>query len=116
MAGLLNLNNIPNQQISGLNDDELKWVTHETNSRYVIELDSNLFNDLIEDFEQANKNEDGFKNLENDIIREMDEAEEDGIPNSTKFSTSQHVGKFKSFLASKGLSENIEKNAGFIFE
>ncbi|MEL7309423.1 MAG: DUF3504 domain-containing protein, partial [Pseudomonadota bacterium] len=34
--------------------------------------------------------------------------EEAGIPNSTKFSTSQHVAKFKSFLASNGLSENIE--------
>ena len=101
---MLNLSNVPNAQISGLSDEELSWVTSESNSRFVVELDAKLFEELgavdLKDME--------FNDLEPDIIKEMDEAEEANIPESTKFSTSQHVSKFKSFLSAKGLSENIE--------
>ena len=57
-----------------------------------------------------NGEEDGeWGMLENDIIKEMDEAENSAIPMSTKFSTKQHVTKFKMFLSSKQLSTNIEE-------
>lgn len=108
MAGLLNLNNIPNHQISGLNDEELNWVTNESSNRYLVELDPKLFNELLENYEHENQNDDQYKSIEHAVIKEMDEAEEAGIPSSTKFSTGQHVAKFKSFLTSNGLSENIE--------
>ena len=109
MTGLLNLSNVPNQQISGLNDDELQWVTDESNERYVLELDTAMFDELMEDYKNADGDEEEYKDLEDEITKEMDEAEEEGIPTSTKFSTNQHVAKFKSFLSAKGLSENIEK-------
>ena len=96
MSGLLNLQNIPQQEITGLSDDELQWITNESNSRYVVELDPEFFREITEDNTNiCTNNEDEFKDLEDEIKREMDEAEEEGIPTSTKFSTTQHVKKFQ---------------------
>ena len=99
MAGLLNLDNIPNKQISGLGDEELEWVKSESNDRYVVELDYEIFKDL-NDFGFEGMDADEFEHLENDIMKEMDDAEEAGIPNSTKISTTQYVNKLKTFLCS----------------
>lgn len=41
---------LPSQQISGLSDEELKWVISENDDRYVIEMNTEFLNDLIENF------------------------------------------------------------------
>jgi len=110
MSGLINFTNIPNHMVSGLSGEELQWVTEESNSRYLLELDAGLFEKLLEDGEVPAENDIDvdLKDLDEAIKKEMDEAEEASIPQSTKFSTDQHVFKFKAFLSSKGLSTNIE--------
>ena len=109
MTGLINLTNLPNQQVSGLNEEELKWVTNQSSDRYVVELDPTMFNELLEDYTNADQEEEEYKDLDDEVMREMDQAELEGIPTSTKFGTMQHVSKFKSFLLSKGLSQDIEE-------
>ena len=109
MTGVINLTNLPNQQVSGLNEEELKWVTNQSIDRYVVELDPTMFNELLEDYTNADQEEEEYKDLDDEVMREMDQAELEGIPSSTKFGTMQHVSKFKSFLLSKGLSQDIEE-------
>lgn len=100
---VLNLENVPGKIVSGLGTEELEWITKESSERFILELDQGFLNEM-------NCEEDGeWGMLENDIIKEMDEAENSAIPMSTKFSTKQHVTKFKTFLSSKQLSTNIEE-------
>ena len=46
--GMLNLQNIPNNEISGLDTDVLNWVTIESSERYINEISDDFF----EAFEQ----------------------------------------------------------------
>lgn len=55
MVGLQNMNNKSNQQFSSLSDEEVKWVTGESNDWYAIKLDTKLLNDLIEVFKIQRK-------------------------------------------------------------
>ena len=47
---LLNLNNVPGEMISGLNDEELDFVTPESNMRELFEM-SGSFLDMLNDRE-----------------------------------------------------------------
>ena len=46
---LLNLNNVPGEMISGLNDEELDFVTSESNMRELFEM-SGSFLDMLNTF------------------------------------------------------------------
>jgi len=100
---VLNLENVPGKMISGLSTEELDWITAESTERFILEMDPNFLDEMnCEDNTE-------WKMLENEIVKEMDDAENSSIPMSTKFNTKQHVTKFKTFLSSKGLSTNIEQ-------
>ena len=43
---LINMNNVPRREISGLSTDELDWVTEESCDRMIKELDPNIFNEV----------------------------------------------------------------------
>ena len=43
---LLNLENIPGNMISGMNNDDLLWVSHESSERYIAELSRSFQQDL----------------------------------------------------------------------
>lgn len=100
---LINMNNVPNGMISGLDSEQLDWVTKESNNRMLIELDPELFCD-IDDFVKDNDCTD----LPKSIIEEMDCLEKDSIPMGTKYNTVAHVKKFKKFLKDNNLSVDIE--------
>ena len=65
-----------------------------------------MFNELLEDYRNADKEE---EELDDEVMSEMDQAELQGIPTSTKFSTKQHVSKFKSFLLCKVYHKILKK-------
>ena len=48
ILSLLDLNNVPGGQISGLNDEELQWITSETFDRYLYELSDDFVRSLEE--------------------------------------------------------------------
>jgi hypothetical protein len=79
MTGLINLTNLPKRQVSGLNDEELEWVTNQSSDRYIVELDPTMFNELLEDYTNADQEEEEYKDLDDEVMREMDQAELEGI-------------------------------------
>ena len=89
--------------ISGLDSEQLEWVTTESNNRMLIELDPELFCD-VDDFLKENDCTD----LSNEIIEEMDNLEKESIPMGTKYNTVAHVKKLKKFLKDNNLSDDIE--------
>lgn len=96
---LLNMQNIPNQQISGLSDYELKWVTKESDERFVKEL-SNGFLSYLNDEE----NED----IPDELLAKLEKIETDSIPNSTQKQMDNTIRRFREFLNKKKLSSNLE--------
>ena len=63
-----NLRNLPNEMVSGVSDEELQWITHESNDRYIKELSD----EFLKEFQSP---EEDYTDIENDIINEMNEAE-----------------------------------------
>ena len=94
------MSNIPNHEISGLSTECLDWVSDESAFRYVEELTSDFRRELnqIEEFEEVN----------DDVLKILNEAEKSVIPSSTQKQNKSHVDKFKNFLSEKKLSTNIE--------
>ena len=90
--------------ISGVSDDELHWLTLESNDRYIQELSE----DFLNEFNSPENDLKNYKDIEDEIVTEMNDAEKANIPNSTAFSTQQWVKKFKNFLVEKKLSTEIE--------
>ena len=67
MMALLNMNNIPNQTISGVSSEELDWISEESSERMIKELDLDMFRDL--DFFMS-ENEKIYQELPNERIEE----------------------------------------------
>ena len=103
---LLNVENIPGKMISGLDEEMLEWVTHESNYRNVIEL-SHSFSREIYESEISISNE--FPEVDDSVLRELDKIESDGVPKSTARQTLDSVKKFRKFLEQKGLCVEFEK-------
>lgn len=97
------MQNIPDQTISGLNSEELSWVSDESVDRLIKELDPEIFKD-VEYFTENCE----YSKLTREIEAELDEAEKSAVPKSTFGQTKIHIKKFKNFLIEKGLSPNIE--------
>lgn len=101
MSSLLNLENIPNGEISGISTECLDWVTDESNERFITELSASFAKDL--------EKIEAFENVGEDVLTMLKTAESSSVPMSTQKQTKNHVKKFKSFLMEKNLSVNIEK-------
>lgn len=102
MTSLLHFKNIPNQMLSGVSGTALDFVSKESANRYLLELDGKFLSNL-------NELCDNLPILTADQLKELDNIETSGIPSSTSNQTKQHVTKFKKFLLSEGLSDNIEE-------
>ena len=100
---MINIQNILNQTITGLNSEELSWVTEESFDRLIKELDPGIFEE-VENWTVSRK----YSTLTHEIQEELDEAEKSAVPKSTFGETKAHVKKLKHFLIEKGLSPNIE--------
>ena len=100
---LINFDNIPNGMVSGLSSEELNFFSKESTERFVVELDRHLFDDL----ENALSGEE-FKLIDDDVLREMDEAETEMTPESTRKQTEMYSKKFHDFLVSNNLSQDLK--------
>jgi len=98
---LLDLRNLPNNEVSGLSDEMLEWVTTESGERYISEL-SKSFQDDLDQMEV-------YEDVDDEILQTMKNAETSATPLSTKMQTESHVRRFKSFLEENKLSTKIEK-------
>ena len=97
----INMSNIPNQQISGLSSEFLDWVSNESGSRYVEESSSEFYNELnqIENFEEVNE----------DVLKILNESEKSVIPFSTEKQNKCHVGKFKNDRIVKWVDDAVQQ-------
>lgn len=99
---LLNLNNVPCGEISGMDEEHLDWVTGESSDRYIYEI-SQSFMEMLND-----ESED----IPNDIDAEIEDSlrimEEEALPKSTKDQMIRYSTKFHDFLKAKNLSTNLE--------
>ena len=94
----LNLENIPGKQISGLDTNELEWVTEESSDRFLKELSKDFL-----DFLEGST----YTEIQQDILKELDELEKQGIPNSSQKQMNEAIVRLKSFLQEKSLSPDI---------
>lgn len=97
---LLNLVNVPNQQISGLNDEMLNFVSKESGDRYVLELSDQFFEELQET--------DTLPVLSATELDELTKLEKSNIPKSTLDQTKRHVESFRKFLEGRSLCTAFE--------
>lgn len=103
---MLNLSKVKGNEISGLDSDEISFMALLTND---MEDEVNQFNGLTDN--QLNElcdvlNE--YPEVDDSLIEEMNVLE-DGMKNQrTKEQTQQFVTKFKMFLSSQNLPDNIE--------
>ena len=97
------MNNIPEQQISGLDSNVLDWVSFQSSERCVNEISPEFLNYL-------NREEDPMtiEELTTEIIAEMNATEKESIPASTLKQMNETADRFKRFLAEKSLSTDLE--------
>ena len=92
---MINFDNVPNQEFSGVSDEELVFFSNESNQRYLKELD----HDFLKEFEDFPADVDAdTKALMN----------EDMVCKSTAWNTSNEIKHLKTFLSNKKLSSDIE--------
>ena len=103
---LLNLQNIPDSQMSVVSDDLLAWITSESEQRFVSEL-SNIFKSDISRIEEETSPM-HYEDVKEDILETLRNAEQGVIASSTVYQTKSHVNRLKSFQKEKNLSTNIE--------
>jgi len=97
---LLNLGNVPNNEICGLSDEMLNWVTTESCDRYITEL--------TKGFQEELENMEVYEDLDDETLKMLREVESKVIPQSTQKQTRNHIKRFKEFLVQKKLSDKIE--------
>ena len=98
---MLNLNNVPGNEISGSSTEELDWITNESNERYLYELSAAFVENL-------NNLEDYSMDINEEIDRDLRILEEEALPKSTKEHMVRYSYKLKKFLLSKSFSVNFE--------
>ena len=101
LESMLNLENVPGNEISGNSTEELDWITRESNDRYLYELSAAFVESLdnLEDFSI---------DINEEIDRDLKILEGEALPKSTKEQMLRYFKKFKDFLISKSLSVNFE--------
>ena len=103
---LINFGNIPNNEISGLSDEFLQFITDESGDRFITEL-TKEFRDELDSCDNLLKPT--YESLDEDQLKLLENLEKDAIPLGTSYQTQRHTTMFRHFLSSKGLSENFEK-------
>ena len=101
---LINFENIPGNQFSGLSDDILQFVTDESGDRFITELTDEFRNEL-DNFDNLHD----YQSLDGDQLNLLEKLEMEAIPPGTNNQTKRHTEMFRNFLSSKGLSKNFEK-------
>ena len=71
---LIDLSNIPGNQISGLDDEMLAWISEESNSRYIEELSASFARQL--DNQTLNE-------IPEDVENELDRLEMASVPKTS---------------------------------
>ena len=97
---LLNLTNVPNEQISGLSDEMLNFVSKESGERYIWELGDQFFEEL-----QETETLPGLSAIE---LNELAKLEKSNIPKSTNDQTKRHVESYRKFLEDRNLCTEFE--------
>ena len=97
---LLNLVNVPNEMISGLNDEMLDFVSRESGDRCVLELSDQFRKELQET--------DSLPVLSAAELDELVELEKSNVPKSTSDQTRRHVESFRKFLEERHLCTAFE--------
>ena len=100
---VLNLANVPNNMISGLESDVLDWVTMESNERELVEL-SGGFLAMLNEFELS---EEITEELSIDIMQELDKLEKDSIPASCMKQMNSSLKRLEAFLKKHKLNSNV---------
>ena len=95
---LINFSNIPGNQISGLNDEMLAWVTEESNERVLEEI-STSFLQSLDDIT--------LSEIPEDVQKELDQIEKDSIPKTSVKQMNEAIERFKSFLREKSFSTDL---------
>ena len=98
---LLNLNNVPNNMLSGIDSETLEWLTKESNERSIFEW-SDEFLDYLNGEEMLEKD------ISEEIVKELDSLEKESIPKSSAAQKQNSASRFIDFLSQKGLSTNLE--------
>ena len=96
---MLNFENIPGHQISGLGTEELEWVSRESNDRFLKELSDDLIS-YLNDVEGSS--------VPQSILDELDQIEMQGIPPSSKSQMENTVRRFTTFLTEKKIVNEFE--------
>lgn len=101
---LLNLQNIPGKQLSGLDNELIDFITNESNERYLHELSKDFS-------EEVNNINNIFPeiSLTEDEILELENLENSSIPFGTDQQTKRHTQMFKTFLEEKKLCPDFQK-------
>lgn len=98
---LLNLENVPNNMISGLDDIMLDWVNEESNERELYELSSDFIKML-------DATDDDIPDIPEDVEEEINILQKEAIPKSTLQHMEKYYERFQKFLKQKKLSLNME--------
>ena len=93
------MKNVPGQQVSGVDDNELKWITTESMDRYLYEL-SDEFVKRLEEQEV---------DIDAQIDEELRKIELASIPKSTLSQMNRTSQRFTQFLILKQLSTNLRQ-------
>jgi len=96
---LIDLSNIPGNQISGLDDEMLAWITEESNSRYIEELSASFVRQL--DNQTLNE-------IPEDVENELDRLEMASVPKTSMKQMNEAIQKFRAFLCDKLLSNDLQ--------
>ena len=122
---MLRLYNVDGGMISGLNEDELNFITNLSNESqnegdlfdqwsvlrrsdqsYLHQLLSEV--DLDAEIQELNITEADYHDLDEETTATLNVIEENEVPCSTKAHTVSYSTKFKEFLRSKSLPDSIE--------
>ena len=98
---LLNLQNVPNNMISGIDSETLEWVTKESNKRSIFEW-SDEFLKYLNDEEILESD------IPEEVAEELDMLEKESIPQSSATQMKNAAKRFSNFLLEKGLSTNLK--------
>jgi hypothetical protein len=88
---LINLNNVPGHQISGMDSEMLDWVTNESGTRELFELGPEFINLL-------NNEEISLIDLSQDFVEELHILEKSSIPESSQKQTDVAIKRFQDFF------------------
>jgi hypothetical protein len=109
---MYNLENIPNKEFCGLDDEMMTFVSEQSMVRYVNEL-SDSFRQELHALEEADIPDilnltECFPELDAEDVLALKTLENSSIPNSTQSQTQSHVKKLKEFLKNRQLSDSVE--------